>query len=156
MAKVNELVVDEQRRHLEQVAAIDGWTVKALSSISFIVGFTARDGSPYWARCDADGYPGVPPAWHWSSENGDEIDLPALTPKGGGSAFLHPNGVICAPWNRLAYRCEDARGPHDDWTIGNWFANSYTGECKTLAAMAIRISIELQTRYSGRALERAA
>ena len=51
--------------------------------------------------------------------------------------------MIFAPWNRLAYSSVDPKGPHGDWTIGDWQKNSYTGGCTTLGHMALRIYVEL-------------
>ncbi len=52
----------------------------------------------------------------------------------------------------LAYTpLSDLSGLADsDWVIGNWMANSYTGRCLTLTAMASRISVELLTKFNGR------
>lgn len=155
MATAAELVVATELADLHEVAAVLGLSVISLSSRSFLVGLKAAEGSGFWVVCDADGYPGTPPAWRWCNAEGLEADALHLCPRSGASAFFHDNGVICAPWNRLAYNSVDPRGPHGDWTIGNWQANSYTGECKTLAAMVMRIEIELQARFTGRVREAA-
>ncbi|HZK98322.1 MAG TPA: hypothetical protein VFC47_00350 [Caulobacteraceae bacterium] len=152
MPTAAELVVGAEFADLEEVAAFAGWTVAVLNTLEFVVGLKAADGSPFWVICEADGYKATPPAWRWCDPQGGERDQLHSAPRAGGSAFLHDSGVICAPWNRLAYKTVDARGPHSDWTIGNWQDNGYTGACKTLTAMVIRIEIELKSRIIGRVL----
>jgi len=146
---VAQLSVDEELQSLVEIANRRGWTVDRIDSTSFVFGLPAKDGSSFWLLCRCNGYPGVPPAWHWYNPDTKAIDQGRDTPTGGG--FFHSAGVICAPWNRLAYKSEDARGPHSDWTIGAWRSNEKTGGCKTLAAMALRIAFELTApTFSGR------
>lgn len=142
MTTVAELSLEEELDPLGEVAAHMGWKLDRLDATSFTLGLPARDGSWFWLLCRCDRYPGFPPAWHWWNPETKQLDQPKDTPTGGG--FFHESGVICAPWNRLAYKSEDPRGPHSDWTIGDWRANSYTRGCKTLAAMALRIAAELK------------
>lgn len=66
---------------------------------------------------NVDSYRAIPPAWTFVRPGTDDID-PAAFPAAGqlpriGSIF-HGNVVICAPWNRLAYR--EHGGPHDNWS----------------------------------------
>ena len=146
---VAQLSVDEELEPLAQIAARRGWTVERQDATSFILNLPARDDSSFWLLCRCDGYPGLPPRWHWYNPETKAIDQPRDTPTGG--AFFHSSGVICAPWNRLAYKSEDARGPHSDWTIGAWRTNEKTGGCKTLAAMALRVAVELKAiSFGGR------
>jgi hypothetical protein len=94
-------------------------------------------------------YPVKPPAWYWCDGAGGGREIRTNAPFGSG--FLHSNGVICAPWNRLSYAQIDRRGPHGEWTMGDWRNNSHTGGCKTLTAMALRIFVELNgPRYEKR------
>lgn len=146
---VAELTVDEELEPLVAIARHRGWIVERRDTTSFVLTLPARDGSRFSLLCLCMGYPGVPPVWHRYNAGSKAIDQPSDTPTGG--AFFHGAGVICAPWNRLAYRSEDARGPHSDWTIGAWRSNDKTGACRTLAAMALRIATELKaSTYSGR------
>lgn len=149
MATVAELSLEEEFEPLKQIVAHEGWKLERLDGISLTLGLPARDGSWFWLRCRCDGYPASPPAWHWYNPETTAIDQANDTPTGGG--FFHGSGVICAPWNRLAYKSENPQGPHGDWSIGNWRANPKTGGCKTLAAMALRIGVELKSpNFSGR------
>jgi hypothetical protein len=149
MPTVAELSLDEEFAPLEENAALKGWKLGRRGACEFVLGILARDDSWFWLLCRCDRYPAMPPAWHWLNPETMEYDRPQDTPKGGG--FFHGNGVICAPWNRLAYKSEDPRGPHNDWTIGNWRAEPKTGACTTLSAMALRVATELRaSTYEGR------
>lgn len=69
-----------------------------------------------------DDYRALPPVWTFvdprDASDAGRAAYPAPGPFEGGS-ILHPNGVICAPWSRLAYQSEG--GPHSDWTdIASW------------------------------------
>lgn len=150
METVAELSMKEELKPLKEIASSKGWKFEQLvDSTNFTLGLPAQDGSWFWLLCCCDHYPGSPPAWHWLNPETKATDGLKDTPTGGG--FFHGAGVICAPWNRLAYKSEDPRGPHGDWIIGNWRANPKTGGCKTLAAMALRIAVELQAAtFNGR------
>jgi len=148
MPTATELAVVEELQQLQDVALTQsGWSVTAVNGTSFRLGVPRKGGGKLWLHCDADQYPTLPPAWRWCGPSGEEPDSPKFSPI-GGSTFFHGNGVICAPWNRLAYSSVDSRGPHGDWTIGDWKANPNTKECKTLAGMAIRIAVEAIARFS--------
>jgi hypothetical protein len=143
MTTVLEIVLQEQVLRLREIAENRGWFFELKSNDSFVIGFPARDRSMFWLRVDCDGFPGLPPAWHWYNVQTQQIDQPTDTAIGQG--FLHGSGRICAPWNRLAYKNVDPAGPHSDWTLANWMTNPYTRECRTLAAMALRVFVELQS-----------
>ncbi len=150
MTSVADLELAEDLRQLEDIAAAWGWLFTKRSQDSFLLGLPAQDDSMFYLLCNHDRYSVIPPAWHWSNSNASALDQPKDTPTENGS-FLHGSGVICAPWNRLAYRSEDNRGPHTDWQIGDWRNNSYTLGCKTIPAMALRIYYELQKKpFRGR------
>jgi len=149
MPTVAELCLGEEFGPLQEIAHLEGWQLDQRDSLSFVLGLPARDGSCFWLLCRCENYPGAPPAWHWYNPETHAIDQPRDTPTGGN--FLHSSGVICAPWNLLAYKSADARGPHSDWTIGDWRANPMTGGCKTFSAMALRIAFELKApSFAGR------
>jgi len=143
-----DLVVEEELAELVANAAEMGWSLTILDGGAFVLGVPAKGGSSLFWRCATDRYPTWPPAWHWADPTGGVIDAPTVTGLGGN--FFHSNGVVCAPWNRLAYKAIDARGPHGDWTIGDWLTNSYTRQCKTLSAMAARLAIEATHRFQRR------
>jgi hypothetical protein len=142
------LLVGAELVALKDNAAVMGWSVDVVDDLTFVLGLPAKDGLRYHLRVQCDGYPAMPPAWHWFNPVSGGIDIRPETPRGGN--FLNTSGVICAPWNRLAYKTVDSRGPHSDWQIGAWQNNSYTGACRTLSAMALRIAHELMKSYEGR------
>lgn len=148
MATASELVLGSQIDALRQNAEVRAWFFEPLDITTFVLGLPAKDGSEFALLAKCDGYPGTPPAWHWYNRETKVVDARVDTPTGG--SFFHGSGVICAPWNRLAYKGVDPRGPHDNWIIGNWMATRETGGTRTLAAMAERIAHELRTSYTGR------
>jgi len=101
---------------------------------------------------DVTGYPNEqPPAW-WCGGDGMSVTTgkadyprPPLTPPPGlpnGSIF-HPNQVICAPWNRLAYGVQG--GPHPDWpALAAWktYGAGYT-QAHTIPDMLSALAIHL-------------
>lgn len=151
MASVADLELADELRQLEEIATSRGWPFTRLGEDKFLLGLPAQDKSMFWQLCEHDRYPVMPPAWHWSNSDGTQLDQPKDTPLENGG-FLHGSGVICAPWNRLAYNTVDPRGPHgSDWQIGDWRNNQYTLSCKTIPAMVLRIYYELQKKpFRGR------
>jgi len=146
-----ELTVAEELVALREICSRRVWYLKEIDSLQFHLGLPARDNSSFYLLVDCNCYPVQPPAWDWCDVGGAHRDRLSDRPRGSG--FLHTNGVICAPWNRLAYKSLDARGPHADWTIGDWQKNSYTGGCTTLPHMALRVFVELNSsRYTGQRL----
>lgn len=145
MPTAAELVLGEQLGELQEIANSRQWEFER----AFIIAMPARDGSRFWLLVDCGGYPALPPAWHWYNPKTRALDQRVDTPNGGG--FFHSSGRICAPWNRLAYKKVDPEGPHDDWDQASWMSNPNTGKCTTLAAMALRIFVEMNSeRYQGR------
>jgi len=136
---------------VRQIAASRGWMLEELEGYKFIVGMKARDGTQFWQFVDCEGYQTVPPAFNWYNKDTKAMNQLSDIPV-GGTFFIKNNsiGVICAPWNRLAYK-NVYGGPHQDWQLTNWMSNPKTGETKTLAAMLLRIYRELQSpEFKGR------
>lgn len=148
MATASEIILESQLAALRQNAEVHGWFFEMVDSTTIVVGFPAKDNSEMALFVKCDGYPGEPPAWHWYNRESKAIDALGDTPTGGN--FFHGHGVVCAPWNRLAYKNKDPRGPHGNWDIGNWVTVPETGGTRTLAAMAERIAHELLISYTGK------
>jgi hypothetical protein len=76
-------------------------------------------GEQYYLMGRFDGYRALPPCWDFRDVNwespGDRRNYPAAAtlPGIGGSSLFHTNPVICAHFNRLAYK--QIGGPHSDW-----------------------------------------
>ncbi len=143
MATAAELCVAEELVPLREVAMDWSWVLEEFNPLQFLLGLPASDGSYLYLHVDCDGYAVTPPAWRWCDAKAEMRDAPSCTPEGSG--FLHSNGVICAPWNRLAYKDLDARGPHNDWTIGDWRNNTHTRGCTALCHMALRLFVEVNS-----------
>lgn len=103
-------------------------------------------------RFEVTGYPNEqPPAW-WCGGDGTSVSTdradyprPAQIPPPGlpnGSIF-HPNPVICAPWNRLAYA--EHGGPHADWAaLAAWKTyGAGSTQAHTIADMLSALAIHL-------------
>ena len=74
-------------------------------------------------------YRAHPPLWQWFDASWSSTDALHLSPQDagnrpaalGGSMFINHNGkgLICAPFNRLAYGAHE--GPHSDWgSLAQW------------------------------------
>jgi hypothetical protein len=75
------------------------------------------DREPYLLGGTFEDFPTMPPAWRFLDPRSGRDIGPAAYPAAGpfqNGSVLHAHGVICAPWNRLAYA--DQGGPHADWT----------------------------------------
>lgn len=148
MAGAAALTVAEELLPLWCVSHARDWSLILVEPTEFILTLPAKDGSSVQLQVDCADYPGIPPAWHFRSPISGCLDLRPDIPRGGG--FFHGAGVICAPWNRLAYKSYEPNGPHADWLISDWKSNPHTGAATTLCAMALRIAVELQGAYEGR------
>lgn len=65
---------------------------------------------------DCQDYKAVPPAWKFvdpATGNDSKSAWPVGEPVDGAASIFHGQPVICAPFNRLAYKA--LGGPHADW-----------------------------------------
>lgn len=89
----------------------------------------------------------MPPEWRFVDSR-NEVDIgPAAYPHPGpfpNGSILHTNGVICAPWNRLAYG--DRGGPHSDWQDAASWQTTAPDRTRALIIpdMLVRIRAEVQ------------
>lgn len=143
------IIFEEEFTHLHEIAVARGWPIEQIDGPSIRLILPSRLGECFGLEINCLNYPTIPPAFHWRCLKTGQPDLRSTAPKGGG--FFHGNGVICAPWNRLAYSEVDSRGPHTDWTLATWKTNKKTGEATTLSAMVLRVAFELMsTNLTGR------
>lgn len=97
-------------------------------------------------NADCAGYPSVAPAWRFIDQAGGSPKSAFPAPgarQGINGSIFHSNGLICAPWNRLAYR--ELGGVHDDWgalTCWKTAASGYT-QALTIADMLHTIRFHL-------------
>lgn len=103
------------------------------------------DGGELILRADLIDYRLLPPAWMFVDARGNDrvpSAWPSAGPVLGGSSIFHSVGVMCAPFNRLAYA--DHAGPHPDWgTASNWLNVAQGARAHTLADMLQVIRLHL-------------
>lgn len=68
---------------------------------------------PYLILGEMDDFDVLPVLWRYVDPRTGAIVGLAAYPRPAGGSVLHPQGLICAPWSRLAYQTEG--GPHGDW-----------------------------------------
>lgn len=95
------------------------WNQDALFLMVRLQGLVDEDGhrEEYLLSGVFDDYRVIPPAWRFlDPRNSADVGKAAFPTPGtfGPGSILHTNGVICAPWNRLAYATET--GLHNNWT----------------------------------------
>ena len=78
------------------------------------------EGEKFYLQGSFDDYKELPPIWDWCDESWSNTGALHLSPRVdnspfGSSMFIQHNsrGIICAPFNRLAYATHD--GPHSNW-----------------------------------------
>ena len=92
-----------------------------------------------------DGYPALPPAWRFvtpGTDNPSTVFPQAGAQPGVGGSIFHPNRVICAPWNQLAY--SQHGGPHNDWVMSGWQEVTGVTRATTIADMLDQIDLHLR------------
>ena len=79
-----------------------------------------ENGEKFYLRGAFEDYRAYPPIWEWYDESWTTTNDLHLSPQPGNSPigssiFIQHNGrgLICAPFNRLAYG--EHNGPHTDW-----------------------------------------
>jgi hypothetical protein len=147
------VVAEELPAVLAWAARRPGWTVEFDDPALHLNVKTTHpvSGTPLRIQADLQGYRAVPPAWRFLHPDTDgektatdPFPQPGTHPLITGSIF-HGNRVICAPWNRLAYKENGDGGVHGDWGgLTNWTdaAAGYT-KADTLADMLSQIGLHL-------------
>jgi hypothetical protein len=88
----------------------------------------------FFLRGHFDDYREIAPAWTftdavWTAPPRQQLFPRPAPPLSGGVSVFHPQPVICAPFNRLAYRQQN--GPHNDWGgPANWLTAGRPNEVK--------------------------
>jgi hypothetical protein len=147
------VVAEELPAVLAWAARSPGWIVAFDESALHLNVKTAHPvcGTPLHINADVQEYPAIPPAWRFLPADPDvQTTVAGPFPQAGthpliqGSIF-HSNRVICAPWNRLAYKQNGDGGIHEDWGgLTNW-RNAAVGYTKadTVADMLSQIALHL-------------
>jgi hypothetical protein len=125
-----------------------GWAIKWIpdSLVLLADGKHPADDSPARIHGDVSSYRALPPAWRFIVVDGDTTDKVRAVKSGclpgGISSMFHDNGVICAPFNRLAY--QEHGGPHSDWNgPPRWLEVKGKVSATTLAEMLAQILLHL-------------
>ncbi len=87
----------------------------------------------FYIRGQFDDYRELPPAWTFTDASWAAAPQHLLFPKPiqspYGASIFHTQPVICAPFNRLAYKEHD--GPHSDWGgPASWLTAGQPNEAK--------------------------
>jgi hypothetical protein len=98
-------------------------------------------------RAEVADYRAMPPAWTCFQVDDQGATTPrfpkAGTVEGGVGSIFHPSGVICAPFNRLAFKVH--AGPHDDWGgPADWLQVRGKVRATVLAEMIAQIVVHLK------------
>lgn len=96
-----------------------------------------------------DDYPVLPPTWRFlDPRTGEDVGKSGFPAAGAfpGGSVLHPSGIICAPWNRLAFKtAENPTGVHDNWgDLAGWekLEPTYT-QARTIPDVLARLRSEV-------------
>lgn len=120
-----------------------GWTIRYDATTLTLYAGTVHPvtSQPITITADLTGYRAVPPAWTITGPDGT-FPTAGQIPGVPGSIF-HPNRLICAPWNRLAYG--EHGGPHADWGGQTSWTSVGAGYTKgdTLGDMLSQIALHL-------------
>jgi len=124
------------------------WHEETLTFTLCLEGGSEREGErePYLLAGTFEDYRVMPPVWRFLDPRTGRDIGPAAYPSAGPfvpGSVLHSSGVICAPWNRLAYA--DRSGLHGDWAEpSRWqtIAPQHTS-ANTLPDMLARIRSEV-------------
>jgi len=99
---------------------------------------------PYLITASLEDYDVLPPIWRFVDPRTGAVIGTAAYSHPDGSSVLHSNGLICAPWSRLAYASEG--GVHPDWgALTGWktAAPTYT-QALTIPDMLERITRDVR------------
>ena len=140
--RVTQILVESEAAIVDSWAKRNGWTVKInLERLEITAEVPhPKDNTPLFLHGDLSDYRAIPPAWRFVDESGNvtKAAFPAAGPVNGKASIFHGNLVICAPFNRLAYKV--AGGPHEDWgEWTGWFV--VTGDFATAFTLAEMLSI---------------
>jgi hypothetical protein len=128
-----------------------GWRVDVEPASRLVMAYTGHPKSGVAMRMQADcsGYPSIAPAWRFLNQAGESpksaYPAPGQQPGINGSIFIvnGNDGLVCSPWNRLAYK--DYGGVHADWgalTAWKTAAAAYT-QAHTIADMLQTLIVHL-------------
>lgn len=148
-ADVSRASLEAEAPAVQAWAARRGWAAQLdLQRLGLVATFAhPADASLLLLVADLTDYRALPPAWRFVDPltgTSTPRAFPAAGPVLGQSSIFHPNAIICAPWNRLAYA--DAGGPHPNWgDATNWLTVAEGPVAHTVADMLATIHVHLQS-----------
>lgn len=145
---VTQAVLADAEAAITAWATRHGWSVDLdRDALTLTVRTThPKTGNSVIFHAALDGFPAIPPAWTCRDAAGNTprsgYPAPGNAP-GIPSSIFHPNPVICAHWNRLAYGIHG--GPHADWgDLTQWkTAGPGTVRADTLPDMLAALRVHL-------------
>ena len=149
--RVTRILVQSEEPAVLGWATRNGWKVTIdvhKLQIAAVV-IHPKDETELFLHADLTGYRAIPPAWRFVDHDGKvtKSAFPAAGPVvDGKSSIFHSNLLVCAPFNRLAYK--EADGPHADWGESTgWF--NVTGDFAKAYSLAEMLSvIDVHLRFS--------
>lgn len=120
--------VAEELRQVGPLARERRWgIIWRPETLTLLVTMFAHDGEPYLIQAGCEDYKDLPPIWDFIDPRSFMVGTKRAFPKGDDS-FFHSNAVICAPFNRRAYKVfDDGKGPHSDWQLSAWMTSRANG-----------------------------
>lgn len=104
---------------------------------------------PYLVEAIFDDYRVLPPWWRFLDPRTHEDIGIAAYPKALGPSVLHPGGLVCAHFSRMAYA--DHGGPHGNWGgPRSWQTRVEGTEALTASDMLARLIWEIRYNSVGR------
>jgi hypothetical protein len=147
---LTRVVLADERAAITAWASRHAWVIALdLDGLICTAKTTHPNGQTVIFRADLSGYPVQPPAW-WCGESRDDRSTfpgpPTAPPAGLPSSIFHPNAVICAPWNRLAYSIHG--GPHNDWRELRDWKQAAPGSTRAHTVTDMLDALRLHLQYS--------
>lgn len=145
-AETTRAILEDEAQAAQAWAARHGWTLEVhLDALTVTAAVTHPvDGIGrfhLWGDCS--GYRAVPPAWTFVEPDSQTTTKHAFPARSRGATIFHQNPVICAPFNRLAYK--EYNGPHANWSgPSNWMNITGHVRATTIADMLNVINLHLQ------------
>ncbi len=135
--EVTVATVEEELQGVQGYAHRHGWTVDwdELQLRLVLTGQHPNDRKAIRVVADVEGYRCVPPVWTFENPVGQDgarrfFPRPGQISNGRSSVF-HGSGLICATFDRLAYK--SCGGPHGNWGgPERWLEINRTGEVRAL------------------------
>jgi hypothetical protein len=143
-------VVEEELAAADAYARRQGWNLTWLKDDLVLLadGRHPADRSSIQWRANLVDYRALPPIWTCFQKEGENA-FTSRFPKGGslpagGGSIFHPSSIICAPFNRLAFK--EHSGPHGDWGgPANWMQVRASVTATVLGQMLALIVIHLNS-----------